>query len=98
MGTITENMNERDRQLYKIARKRVEFRNHLVSYIIVNTFLWCIWFFGNDHESHGMVPWPVWSTLGWGVGLAFSYYKAYYGTSINAIDKEYEKLRNREQR
>lgn len=91
----TDNMSERDRMLYKIARKRVSFRTHFATYIIVNAFLWAIWFFGEARDPHDMVPWPMWSTLGWGVGVAFSYYDAFYGNKVEAIDKEFEKLKRK---
>lgn len=88
-------MSERDRMLYKIARKRVAFRTQLAMYVIVNAFLWAIWYFGEARNPHNLMPWPLWCTLGWGVGIAFSYYSAFHGNKIDAIDKEFEKLKNK---
>ena len=33
-----------DSQLHELARKRVEFRRHLLVYFITNASLWIIWF------------------------------------------------------
>lgn len=91
-------MSERDKHLWKIAKKRVAFRRHLFTYIVINAFLWAIWLFGDGYHMHHdrfVFPWPIWCTLGWGIGIAFSYYGAYHSTSLDAIDKEYEKLKNK---
>lgn len=85
---------QKDQELWKIAKKRVGFKRHLASYLIVNAFLWFLWWF-TDGSSHGSFPWPVWPMLGWGIGLAFSYRDAYVHSGSSAIDKEYEKLKNK---
>ena len=71
----------KDPVLWEIAQKRASFKKHLVSYVIVNGFLWAIWLFTSHHYEDvnitnirwGHFPWPVWPTLGWGIGLAFHY-------------------------
>lgn len=90
------NDNEKDKQLWKMARKRVAFKSHLTTYGIVNAVLWIYWiFFGMGHLHHGWIPWPVWCTFGWGIGLAFHYRSAYgYSNSRDAIEREYEKLKS----
>jgi hypothetical protein len=57
-----------NQELYRRAEKRVkqklEFYQHLTSYIVVNLFLIGIWFFT------GMgYPWFIWVILGWGIGI-----------------------------
>jgi class 3 adenylate cyclase len=44
---------------------RQSFKIHLTSYVLVNVFLIGIW-----AASGGGYFWPVWSILGWGMGLA----------------------------
>ena len=60
------------------ARRRVKakrnFRNSLVSYIIINAFLVVIWVLGD-----GGAFWPGWVMAAWGVGLAFQWWNAYRG-------------------
>ncbi len=96
---MNEQMTEKERLLWKQAKKRVDFRRHLATYIIVNGFLWATWFLtGRDfyYEEHTLrMPWPIWATLGWGIGLAFNFYSAYLGNKVDAVEKEYEKLKNR---
>ncbi len=81
----------RDPQLWQLAQRRASFKSHLTSYLIVNGFLWILWFF-SDGERHGTLPWPAWSTLGWGIGLFFHYMGAYVNTGKNSVEKEYDKL------
>jgi hypothetical protein len=38
-------MENRDEQLWRIAKKRAGFKKHLATYIIINGFLWAVWFF-----------------------------------------------------
>jgi 2TM domain len=50
--------------------------------------LWIIWLFTGDTHSY---PWPIWPTMGWGVGVIFNYLAVYkFG---NTAEKEYEKLK-----
>lgn len=94
-------MENRDEQLWRIAKKRAAFKKHLATYIIINGFLWVLWFFtsrSHDMEdmAYGNVPWPIWSTIGWGIGLAFSYYSAYHDNVESDTMREYQKLKDRE--
>jgi hypothetical protein len=94
-------MENKDEQLWRIAKKRAGFKKHLASYVIINGFLWAVWLFtrgSNDFQdmNEGGLPWPMWCTLGWGFGLAFSYYNAYMDNRDADIQKEYQKLKDRE--
>ncbi len=84
----------RDERLWRIASKRASFRKSLYSYIIVNAFLWAIWWFvsGRYHGFRG-IPWPIWVMLGWGLGIAFQYFEAYNGNKQDLAEQEYEKLK-----
>lgn len=82
---------DKDPQLWDLARRRASFKTHLAIYIIVNLFLWGVWYF-TDGERRGLAPWPVWGTFGWGIGVAFHYIGAYVTPNSNSVDKEYEKL------
>lgn len=88
-------MDKKDPQIWAIAKKRASFKAHLYSYILVNGFLWAIWFFTTsaEHRMHS-TPWPVWPLLGWGIGLAFHFVSAYFIQFDEkvAAEKEYEKL------
>jgi hypothetical protein len=80
---------ERDPETWEIAKRRVSFKNHLATYIVINAFLWAIWYFYSDGD-HGY--WPIYSTLGWGIGLMFHFLGAYVFPKENSVEREYEKL------
>jgi hypothetical protein len=82
----------KDPQLWMLAKRRAGFKRHLAIYIIVNIFLWALWALtGADRNGQG-IPWPAWTSFGWGIGVLFHYIGAYART--NDVEKEYEKLQN----
>lgn len=88
----------KDEMLWRQARRRVNFKRSFAMYCIVNAFFWALWFFSDDTSYRWTwVPWPVWPMLGWGIGIAMQYYKAYMSDEPGAVEKEYEKLRNSRQ-
>jgi hypothetical protein len=86
----------KDELLWKQARRRVSFKRQFAGYLIVNVFLWAMYFMqGSQYDQrYSIVPWPLWCTVGWGIGIAFSYYKAYHSNEPGAVEREYEKLKN----
>ena len=85
----------KDARLWTEAKKRVGFRSHLISYILVNALLWIVWWQSVPEGSMaGHIPWPVWPTIGWGIGLIFHYVFTYlvHSEGRNAIEREYRKL------
>ncbi len=94
----------KDPVLWELAQKRAGFKKHAVTYIIVNAFLWAVWFFSSSHYHNldmdeinwGHFPWPIWTTLGWGIGLAFHFAGAYVFPKSNSVENEYEKLKNQQ--
>ena len=87
----------KDPELWEVAQKRAGFKSHLISYVIINGFFWALWLFsGNDHGDNERVPWPVWPMLGWGIGVAFHYAGAYIFPKANLVEKEYQKLKNKQ--
>lgn len=57
----------------KSLKKKREFVNSAVAYVIVNLGLVGVWYFTNPNGHF----WPAWVLLGWGIGLAFQYVDAY---------------------
>ena len=88
------NEQQRDEELWKIAKARVAFRWSFLSYILVNAFLVAIWFFTSEYYDSYF--WPIWSMMGWGIGIAFQYFHAFHGNKMNSTQKEYEKLKNQQ--
>ncbi len=83
-----------DELLWAIAKKRASFKKSFVTYLIMNTFFWILWAIGDKNFEFPMLPWPLWSTIGWGIGIAFQYMGAYvFHNKTDAVQKEYEKLK-----
>jgi hypothetical protein len=85
---------EKDAQLWRMAQQRAGFKKSLFTYITVIAFLWAIWWITTGKKGMGGTPWPVWVMLGWGIGIAFQYFKAYNGDKETLAEQEYEKLKN----
>lgn len=89
----------KDPEIWKIAQKRAGFKRHAIVYLIVNSFLWLIYFMNSSNVFRGNlnemdnVPWPVWPMFGWGIGLVFNYLSAYHQRD-SLTEKEYNKLKN----
>ena len=77
-----------DTQLHELARKRVEFRSHLIVYAVINSVLWIIWVI----TGRGY-PWPVWPMAGWGIGVLFHYLFDYRTSRFLSEEEEYQKLK-----
>lgn len=95
LETETRNiMESTDQQLWAIARSRAKFKRSLGSYSIVIPFLWVIWFLTSQDKDINRIPWPIWPMLGWGIGLAIQYLKAYVIQVGSLEQREYDKLKN----
>ena len=95
LETETRNiMESTDQQLWAIARSRAKFKRSLGSYSIVIPFLWVIWFLTSQDKDINRIPWPIWPMLGWGIGLAIQYMKAYVIQVGSLEQREYDKLKN----
>ena len=81
----------KDSDLREIAKARVEFREHLWIYVIVNAFLIVInlWF-------SPMFLWFPFVLFFWGIGVVAHFREAYMGTKTSQIEKEYQKLKARQ--
>ena len=85
----TQNRNP---ELWQKAKARTKFQAHLVTYVLVNCGLWVIWALTDRHHDGG-IPWPIWSTVFWGIGVVMSGIGAYgdFGRS-QRTQREYERL------
>jgi drug/metabolite transporter (DMT)-like permease len=90
-------MQPNDDILWAIAKKRAAFKKQLLSYILVSSFLWGIWFMsGKEIDNDSDFPWPAWIMLWWGIGLVFCFVNAYLINKRSAIENEYQKLKNQQ--
>jgi hypothetical protein len=90
-----------DDDISRMARHRVSFKMHAFVYVLVNLFLAGVWLV----TSHGQRPtlsdsttgayyWPIWTHLGWGLGLALhGFFSVGPGQGMQA--REEAKIRER---
>jgi hypothetical protein len=70
-----------DEEITKLAKARASFKVHLMAYVAVNVFLAGVWLVTSgggspsfrDNNS-GSYYWPIWTHLGWGLGLLLHYF------------------------
>ena len=86
-------MDNHERELWAIAKRRAMFKRSFAAYFLVNSFLCAIWFI--TIGRNGGHFWPIWSILGWGLGIAIQYSHAYGNMDMFSAEKEYEKLKNK---
>ena len=87
-----ENTQPKDERLWKIAKRRAGFKRHLLSYLLVNILIWGIWLVNGYRSGSFIHIWPVWVSLGWGIGLFFDFINSYSGMRESLEEKEYQKL------
>jgi hypothetical protein len=83
----------RTQALDSLRRKR-EFKEHLLAYVLVNGTIVAIWaVIALTSGFH--FPWPIFPILGWGIGLAFHAYSVYGERPFTEADveRELERLR-----
>ena len=90
MTTMDVSGYERDQAIRSLRRKR-GFRGELVSYALVNSFLWGLWLITGGAAEQGY--WPAWVSLAWGIGLAFSAWHTFGERPIGESDIEAEMRR-----
>jgi len=87
---------QRDPYLWQKAKARARFHSHLLTYLTVNATLWVIWAL-TDRQHNGGIPWPIWSTVFWGIGLVARGVAAYGGyNQAQRAQREYDRLVRRQ--
>ena len=82
----------RDPYLWQKAKARAKFQSHLVTYVVINCGLWLLWAFTRQRHDE-LIPWPLWVSVFWGVGLVMRGIAAYGGFNYEQrAQREYERL------
>ncbi len=86
--------DQRNEQLWRKAQSRVAFKRHLITYLLVIGGLWLLYLYMRTRfDSYNVHPWPIWPTLGWGIGLGSHYFGAYGNNNeASRVEAEYKKL------
>jgi hypothetical protein len=86
---------QRDEKLWQIAKRRADFQNSLIGFVITTGICWIIWYLTAGRSGINIrTPWPLWVMLGLGIGLVFKFLKAYKTDKDSITEREYEKLKN----
>jgi hypothetical protein len=90
VDTSPEGLRE---QALRRVKKRRDFHAHAFAYLVVNIVLWGVWLIIGV-TSHSWYPWPLWVTLGWGLGLTFNAWDVYFRRPITEeeIRREMDRL------
>lgn len=86
---------QRDEKLWQLAKRRADFQNSLIGFVVTTGICWVIWYFTAGRRGiNTHTPWPLWVMLGLGIGLVFKFLKAYKTDTETITEREYEKLKN----
>lgn len=82
-------------QALRSLKKRRDLRTHAFAYFTINVLVWGVWVILGV-TSHSWFPWPLWITLGWGIGLAFNAWDVHFRRPIteDEIRREADRLRH----
>jgi 2TM domain len=92
-----------DEEITRLAKARVGFRIHLLTYVAVNLLLVAIWWLSSGgqrptlRDNSSAYFWPIWPMLGWGIGVAINGFVV-YGGGADWQRREEEKIRSRQGR
>ena len=76
-------------QALRSLKKRRDFHTHAFVYLTINILVWGVWAIIGA-TSGGWFPWPLWITLGWGIGLAFNAWDVYVRRPITETELQRE--------
>jgi hypothetical protein len=90
--TMADEPDPRDHAIRRVKAKR-DFKTHVVVYFVVNAMLVVIW-----AVSGAGYFWPIWSILGWGIGVFFNWWNAYIESRPISEQEIQREMDNRNQR
>jgi 2TM domain len=92
LATTPEGLRE---QAVLRLKKRRDLHTHAFVYLTINVIVWCVWLIIGA-SSHSWFPWPLFMTLGWGVGLMFNAWDVYVRRPITEaeVQRELDRLQH----
>lgn len=85
---------KKDEKLWQMAKKRADFQNSLLRFVVLAVVLWGIWWVTAGRKGINTdFPWPIWPLFFIGIGLFIKFIKAYKTDKDILVEKEYEKLK-----
>lgn len=76
-------------QALRSLKKRRDLHTHAFVYVTINLLVWGIWIIIGT-TSGNWWPWPLWVTLGWGIGLVFNAWDVYVRRPITEAELQHE--------
>ena len=74
----------------KSLRRKREFKDHVITYITVNSVLIAIWLI-TAVLWDAWFPWPIFPLAGWGIGLALHAWSTFGPTSKPITEEDIER-------
>jgi energy-coupling factor transporter transmembrane protein EcfT len=78
-------------QIMEKAKRRIGFKIHFAIFVLLLPLNWPIWYFTDT-----IYMWPIWPTLGWGLGIFFHWLAAFHADKFFSLSKEYKDQLNRQ--
>lgn len=72
-------------QALRSLKKRRDLHTHAFAYLTINLLVWGVWLL-IGMAADNWWPWPLWVTLGWGIGLAFNAWDVYVRRPITEAE------------
>jgi len=92
----TEISQQEKKALYAKAKKRVQFKVHLMIFIFTNLILWLIFGFGSklftEDAKSFVLQFVLFVSLTWGI-VVLAHYLIVYKWGKSYIEKEFDKLK-----
>ena len=85
---------QRDEKLWQMAKRRADFQDSLIGFVVITGICWAVWFFTTGRGDYRGTPWPLWVMLGLGIGLVMKFIRAYKTDKDSITEREYQKLKN----
>jgi len=96
-----------EQKIIEQAKRRVGFRIHFAVYLIVIIINWLIWAvtfpsWGITLSNYDntklllikwLLIWPIYPTIGWGIGIIIHYLTAFHADKLFSVDKEIERIK-----
>lgn len=83
--TMTNHESEEWREAKKRVTARRDFAGHVVSYVVVNSFLVLVW-----AVTGAGYFWPIWLLAGWGIGVVLHAWDAFFRRPVTDADIDAE--------
>ena len=84
-----QSIEDRVRQrVEKRTKQRNAFMMHLIAFVITNAVLWMLYLSDRSQGAKGGLPWLIYVTFFWGIGLAYNALSVYQNSGAAVARRE----------